>query len=182
MGTRHLIAAYIDGECKLAQYGQWDGYPAGQGKDIAEFIDNHRSDMEKFKKHLRGCEFIEDESELNSLDHRNPVYSRNTSAGILRIILNEGPQRLVDDEEFASDSLMCEWAYVLDFDLEILEVYRGFNKEQPRGRYAHLKKVQYSDDVPEYLPVTLDKIIRLADLTPDNLINLTRDIVEEYYV
>lgn len=27
MGTRHLTAVVIDGDYKVAQYGQWDGYP-----------------------------------------------------------------------------------------------------------------------------------------------------------
>jgi len=31
MGTRHLICAKINNEYKLSQYGQWDGYPSGQG-------------------------------------------------------------------------------------------------------------------------------------------------------
>ena len=30
MGTRHLIAVQLDGEYKIAQYGQWDGYPEGK--------------------------------------------------------------------------------------------------------------------------------------------------------
>jgi len=29
MGTRHCIIAVCDGEHKIAQYGQWDGYPTG---------------------------------------------------------------------------------------------------------------------------------------------------------
>lgn len=33
MGTRNLTAVYIDGEYKVAQYGQWDGYPEGPGAD-----------------------------------------------------------------------------------------------------------------------------------------------------
>jgi len=33
MGTRHLSMAYNKGgEVKVAQYGQWDGYPEGQGQ------------------------------------------------------------------------------------------------------------------------------------------------------
>lgn len=31
MGTRNLTAVYLDGQYKVAQYGQWDGYPEGQG-------------------------------------------------------------------------------------------------------------------------------------------------------
>lgn len=31
MGTRNPTAVVLDGEYKLAQYGQWDGFPSGQG-------------------------------------------------------------------------------------------------------------------------------------------------------
>ena len=38
MGTRHLTCVVKDGDYKVAQYGQWDGYPSGQGIDILTFL------------------------------------------------------------------------------------------------------------------------------------------------
>lgn len=38
MGTRHLIAVIQNEEPKVAQYGQWDGYPRGQGIQILKFL------------------------------------------------------------------------------------------------------------------------------------------------
>lgn len=38
MGTRNLTCVVVDGEMKVAQYGQWDGYPEGQGATCCEFI------------------------------------------------------------------------------------------------------------------------------------------------
>lgn len=38
MGTRHLICVSHNDQCKVAQYGQWDGYPAGQGVNILAFL------------------------------------------------------------------------------------------------------------------------------------------------
>jgi hypothetical protein len=46
MGTRHLIAAKIDGVYKLAQYGQWDGYPDGQGVAVLDFLAAFKEDDE----------------------------------------------------------------------------------------------------------------------------------------
>lgn len=54
MGTRHLISVVLDGEYKIAQYGQWDGYPSGQGQAIVDFLlDNF--DREAFKRQLAKC-------------------------------------------------------------------------------------------------------------------------------
>ena len=38
MGTRHLIFIQLNGEYKLSQYGQWDGYLEGQGLDVLNFL------------------------------------------------------------------------------------------------------------------------------------------------
>lgn len=36
---------------------------------------------------------------------------------------------LRNEIKFAGDSLFCEYAYVVDFDKNTFEIYRGFNKE-----------------------------------------------------
>lgn len=38
MGTRHLICVFYQGRFVVAQYGQWDGYPEGQGVKILKFL------------------------------------------------------------------------------------------------------------------------------------------------
>ena len=38
MGTRHLILVYYKGQYHIAQYGQWDGYPGGQGVTVLHFV------------------------------------------------------------------------------------------------------------------------------------------------
>ena len=47
MGTRNLTAVFMDGEYKVAQYGQWDGYPSGQGVDILNILKNAKKDILK---------------------------------------------------------------------------------------------------------------------------------------
>jgi len=55
--------------------------------------------------------------------------------GDLKAILEAG--YMEDGHLFPLDSLFCEWAYVIDLDAEVLEVYEGFQKRRPKhGRWA----------------------------------------------
>lgn len=54
--------------------------------------------------------------------------------GDLDAILRVG--YMEDNHSFPLDSLFCEWAYVIDLDRSVLEVYQGFQKELPKsGRW-----------------------------------------------
>lgn len=162
MGTRNLTAVYIDGEYKIAQYGQWDGYPEGQGITCLEFL---RDKMEEdvFKTALRGCSYISKE-ELNALWGKYtsstdgwvtmaeaerfkaayPEFSRDTGAKILELVQNSGARTLDNQIDFAADGLFCEWAWVIDFDKRTFEAYRGFCKDKPYpiDRFYFLKDKQ----------------------------------------
>ena len=48
MGTRNLTMVYLNGEYKVAQYGQWDGYPEATGCLILKFLTGVKLDY--FKK------------------------------------------------------------------------------------------------------------------------------------
>lgn len=60
MGTRHLVAVVKDGDFKVAQYGQWDGYPSGQGKTILAFLSQLQADgkMDAFHDAIDRCYFM----------------------------------------------------------------------------------------------------------------------------
>lgn len=147
MGTRHLICVFADGEYKVAQYGQWDGYPEGQGIDCLEFLRDRRDS--RFEKNVKLCrEFSGEEwkairkkygeredgsMRLDDYDRMSkdyPQLSRDTSSDVLEMIqCSDGGLQLVRDLDFAADSLFCEWAYVIDIDHRTFEEYRGFNRE-----------------------------------------------------
>jgi len=55
MGTRNVTMVISGGETKVAQYGQWDGYPSGQGVTILNFL--KRFSLKKFKKQLDKFQF-----------------------------------------------------------------------------------------------------------------------------
>jgi hypothetical protein len=91
---------------------------------------------ERFLEHLSESRFVTEE------EGDCPLNDRDIGGKILERIQNsEGPLLLVDSSSFAGDSVFCEWAYVIDLDKNVLEVYRGFNHDPlPDGeRFQDLK-------------------------------------------
>lgn len=132
MGTRHIIMVQMDNEYKVMQYGQWDGYLDGQGQDVLRFLRNN--DLAAFSDKVAQCREITEEeiNEVNATDNWPSVYphlSRDCSSDILDMIM-ESPLTLYLDKEFPYDSLFCEYAYVIDLDKNVFEVYKGWNKEK----------------------------------------------------
>jgi len=123
MGTRNLTKV-IDGngEVKVAQYGQWDGYPSGQGLSALY----HARNAHAISASLPYVRFVS-EDEANALmagyDFANgnfsrdfPSLSRDTGADILGVIVySAGEVPLIDNREFENDDLFCEGVYTIDF-------------------------------------------------------------------
>ena len=69
---------------------------------------------------------------------------------------------------FAADSLFCEFAYVIDYDANTFEMFKGFNKEPvPEGqRFADLPREvnPRTHEVSEYYPVVLANTWALDNL------------------
>lgn len=131
MGTRHLIVVKSNKKTKVAQYGQWDGYPEGQGVEILHFLKT--SNLSLFKRMVDGLSFYGSDKEHEGLDvDTNPELSRDTSAKLLNLIYAGSVRKVIDSEEFADDSLFCEWCYVIDLDKNTLEVYSDFGNPEIR--------------------------------------------------
>ena len=192
MGTRNLTMVQIDNEIKVAQYGQWDGYPCGTGDTIVDFLKN--VDMKKFTENVKECSFmtIEDKKKLwmdcghdgsefvnnkvvDIFYEKYPELSRDTGANILKMIENK-PLILESDLEFAGDSLFCEWAYLINLDTGKLEIYKGFNEEKldETERFAYLSKPD-----KKYQPIKLVENVKFEDLDDDFMKNLSDRIYNE---
>ena len=122
MGTRNLTKV-IDkqGNIKVAQYGQWDGYPSGQG--LTALYHAHNAGMIESK--LDKLHFLNDSEidNINSLlaasgqpvSEVYPTLSRDTCADILGYVAYSSDVFLVDSSDFEKDDLFCEGVYTLDF-------------------------------------------------------------------
>lgn len=172
MGTRNLTMVIHKGEVRMAQYGQFDGYLAGVGKDIAKVLEE-RSIVD-VRKAIDKCVFVDDkktEQYYKDAGHdggewlkmevserfkaAHPLMNRDYSGGKALEEMIEAPIstkvfELRDQREFAADSLFCEWVYVIDLDKEIVEVYEGFNKSPltQSDRFFHLQGQGTKSGVP----------------------------------
>jgi hypothetical protein len=188
MGTRNLTCVYFNGEYKIAQYGQWDGYPSGQGLTALHFLKN--ADIVRFKQSLQNVSWITDgelkqrwlefghnideggvlvSCQIASLFYRKyPELSRDTAAEILNIVYDTvSPILLSNHILFAKDSLFCEWAYVVDLDKNTFEVYQGFN-ESPLGNEERFKPME-DDTESDYYPVKCVATYSLDNLPTDEI-------------
>lgn len=186
MGTRNLTMVIHKEETKIAQYGQWDGYPRGNGLVILTFLRNKKR-VEKLTNKLKDVRFAtaEDDKKVDKFlksigsndgwmnvdqavkyNKKYPYVSRDIGAGILELIANSKDKEIVltDSTDFAGNSLFCEWAYVIDLDNRKLEVYEGFNRE-PLAEDERFAKVP--KDEGEFTQVRLVKKYDL-DKLPTN--------------
>jgi hypothetical protein len=147
MGTRNLtVVKDKTGTTRVAQYGQWDGYPQYSGIQALEFL-RDEANQEMLRNKLTLVEFI-DEQEADSIyegfDHDSndptkylnayPGLHRDTGIGILKVVANSmNTIKSIDNSEFAKDTLFCEGIYEVDFSLgengKFISTYNGITKE-----------------------------------------------------
>lgn len=188
MGTRGINVVVLNGEIKVAQYNQFDSYPTGQGVTALTFV-RDKMNKEEFKKKVLISTWITEEEhkqywancgadpteewvnmEVSEKFKEQYLYlHRDCGADIYQLIQDsENGLKLKDDTHFASDSLFCEWGYLIDLDKNTFEVYKGFNKLplHKSERFSHLKNSK------EYCPIKLVKSYSLDNLpTNEDFIN-----------
>lgn len=177
MGTRHLIAVHLDGQYRVAQYGQWDGYPSAQGKTVLTFL--KKWDRPTFEAKLRAARFLtqDDMDAINGRIEREglkdrwqkvwPHLSRDAGGDILQMVHDaETGIKLKNDIDFAANSLFCEWGYIIDLDANTLEVFKGFQKEPlPEGdRFANFEPTNQEEKTKGYYPIRRVASYALNDL------------------
>lgn len=187
MGTRNLTAVMIDGQYKIAQYGQWDGYPSGQGLTVLRFV-SEAGNIDALRSAFRKVRFLEPEGKDKEFvesysanapewpsdpDNRTPEQkhwfstyaSRDIGGDILKAVANSNDNEVLlrNHIAFAGDSLFCEYAYVIDLDAGTFEIYQGFNKDPvTEGRF--ISGADYLEKNDGYEPVKLLKTYQLNNL------------------
>jgi hypothetical protein len=197
MGTRGLTGFVVNNQIK-AGYQQFDSYPGGVGVEVLNFcrtLDKPDSLIELRKKVMalkvvpeNGNPTPEQFAELKKNGFADSGVStgsdwyaalRNTQ-GKPAEILRSG--FVTDSASFGNDSLFCEWAYVIDTDNNMLEVYKGFQTEKPEtGRWKDAEPSESFGD-RKYYGVALVALYRLSALpTDEEFLKLDYDDEKEDY-
>jgi len=168
MGTRNLTIVINDGKTKVAQYGQWDGYPEGQGKTILQFLKD--CDLKVFKERLKKVSFLSSKkvgklwNEFKTRElfkTKYPELSRDTGAKVLQLIYEGKAFKLLDNSKFICDSLWCEWVYVIDLDKKRFEIYTNFS-QNPLTQKDRFFNVKFKKDA--CYPIKIVKSYTLKNL------------------
>ena len=165
MSTRGCFGWRVNGEDKIG-YNHFDSYLVNLGNKVLEFIRSFES-LDALKKHAQEVELDEDDDSLDPYDNVSCIFRKKFSPS----------------ERSMHDSLFTEWAYVINVDSRMLEVYRGFNKDSnAAGRYAS-SFVELPWCVDKYYGVRLAREIPLEDILSGKLEKFTVEdeekIIEE---
>ena len=118
MGTRHRQAVITkEGKMKIQQYGQWDGYPDGQGRDILNYLRN--GNLEKYQENLEKIPLINKKQvdEVNKdkdWKENYPYLSRDCGSKIHQMI-EDGEVKFVQHTSLKECNKWCEGFYTIDF-------------------------------------------------------------------
>lgn len=172
MGTRGAYGYHIHGHDKIA-YNQYDSYPEGLGTDILDYLNTYS--MQQLHDIAEGIRLVDSNTipTPEEIEKYREFFDANVSTGeptewycLLRhtqgdlfVYHNTNLDIMEDSSSFLLDSLFCEWAYIINLDTNMLEVYKGFNKNKNApGRYADIETSR------EFYGVSL-----LAEFPLDNL-------------
>ena len=189
MGTRGAIGFIKNGVEKVT-YNHFDSYPSGVGIAVAGYC--RRTTIKAMNKAFDKLVLVTEEASPTKEQQKqlNKYLSTSVSSGkpeewyaLLREtqgdlveIVNCG--FMIDSKEFLLDSLFCEYAYIINLDTNMLEVYKGSQKDPDKGAGRYVG--QKAENGREYFGVSLVKEIPLkAKDIADQVLSVGREEDEE---
>lgn len=153
MGTRGLVIMKKNKKYCLAIYNHWDSYPSDLGYKIVKFLRN-LDDIEEFKKKMDFVKMVP----KKDLHRYSNVCKSISSIEILENILETDGKIITEDYLFYINCFDCEWAYVIDFDINSFEIYKGYNEEPltPNDRFYNKNETLDNGYYPAKLIIKYD--------------------------
>ena len=190
MGTRHLTIVLKNGEHKVAQYCQWDGYPEGQGRTAYLLL---KGNVAVVEQSLDKCQWITEEQieqrwraahdacdiEWEGMEHGfrfevgeamtnlYPEMERSHGALVLDSIMNSvGPIYLQDGIEFAANDTFCEWIWIVDFDNRVFQAFeptKWHEYDAVENQESYLDTLDLDIKMTKVLELDLDDLPKSQD-------------------
>lgn len=177
MSTRGAYGFRLNNKDYIS-YNHSDSYPEGLGESILKQTKELlREGIKKLKNKVSKIKLVTDKIPPTKEDIKNLKRYTNLGVGTQSnkdwycltrelqgsLIANIISGYMMDSSEFLFDSSYCEYAYILNLDDEILEIYGGSVTEMGDGRYASKK----SNPDDEFYGVKLIWTIPLDSLPRD---------------
>lgn len=156
MGTRGCYGFRKNGIDKIT-YNHYDSYPDCLGRTMVEFCKN--TSIEEMNEIFDRLVLVDenDKPTPEQITACSPYYSGCVGRQspddwycLLREAQGEpnayknGLRYMIDSHEFIKDSLFCEYAYIINLDVNKLEFWRGFQSKLHKGcRYGTEKHSGY---------------------------------------
>jgi hypothetical protein len=192
LGTRGIVGVVVDGDVKVA-YNHWDAYPDGVGNTTLLAVRRWLNEDRLGESRAKATTLVAVDEDATPTPEEWEKFKHLADTGVSKgddwyallrktqgdidAILDAGAYG--DAIGFTGDSLFCEWGYVVDFDNEVFEVYKGFQSEnvERAGRFAD-REIDQSHRSSGYGPIKLVRSFKFNEL-PENFDNLERDIAIE---
>ncbi len=176
MGTRGCYGFVLPGGEEKLTYNCLDSYPSGLGQHVIDFL--KETPLREIRQIAERIVMV-DELKSKPTDSQIRVCKKagllNTSVGnqtenewycLLRksqgdlgVYKNPKILWMIDGRAFVADSLFCEWAYIINLETNMLEIYRGFNDDPTaRGRYASCRIPQDRRNTQYFGIVLIDEV------------------------
>lgn len=142
------------------------------GRDECEKVNaEFQAQMSKLDKHrLGGYEKYQTQLDESYYQEGSWTHlSRDVGGRILDVVLKRPEEKLglIDFRGFAGDSLFCEWAYVVDLDNGMFEIYRGLNRTPTPANSRFPSGAEWLEKQTDYEPVLLVATFPLRAIPDD---------------
>lgn len=185
MSTRGAIGFVIDGDEKLT-YNHSDSYPSYLGVRVLDFC--RKANWSEVREQAARILLVDENKPPTPADVKALVAAGATNLNVSEqslddwyCLMREAQGELgeylklglmPDGNSFPLDSLFCEYAYVIDLDANMLEVYKGFQHEpHDAGRFSDREPSGLGADSSSggdtYYPVAMVAAYSLTELPDD---------------
>lgn len=148
MGTCGAFGFRLNGQDKVT-YNHCDSYPTGLGLSLLE--DLKGSSIEHLTRVAQEIILVPEGAtptpeqvetckgwanlSVGSRSENDWYCLLRNAQGTLKPYLTEGLRYMLDSQDILLSSLICDWAYIVNLDTRMFEIYKGSQKTLGLGRY-----------------------------------------------